>query len=267
MTEVAVHISAGVGTITLQAPDRRNALTVSMAHELVAACDELDNNPEVGAVVLRGAGGYFCAGADRGVLSGAYADPAAESAFNNLSAIYQSFFRLTELGVPSIAAVRGGAVGAGVNLLLSTSLRVIASDARIAAGFSALGLHPGGGHLALLHRVAGYEATVAVGVLGQALSGTRACELGLAWQAPEDAQVEEQAEELARNAARDPGLTRMVMTSLRHEVGPPALTLAAALQLERAAQMRTQRRRAERSTPPAERSTPPAEQSTPPDRR
>jgi enoyl-CoA hydratase len=218
-----------------------------MAGELTAACDALDDDREVGAVILRGAGGYFCAGAERGVLSSAYDDPAGETAFTNLSAIYRSFFRLTELGVPSIAAVRGGAVGAGVNLLLSTSLRVIASDARIVSGFGALGLHPGGGHLALLKRVAGYEATVAVGVLGQALTGTRAYELGLAWAAPADDQVEERAGELAGNAARDPELTRMVMASLRHEVGPPELTLAAALQLERAAQMRTQRRRGELS--------------------
>jgi enoyl-CoA hydratase len=246
-TEVTVHVSDGLGIITLQAPARRNALTVHMANEFVAACDELDADQSVGAIVLRGAGGYFCAGADRALLSAAYTDPAGETAFTELSAIYRSFARVTELGVPSIAAVRGGAVGAGVNLLLSTSLRVVASDAQIVSGFTSLGLHPGGGHLALLNRVAGYETTVAMGVLGEALSGTRAYELGIAWRAPQDARVDECAEELAGQAARDPDLSRMVMASLRHEAGPPPLSLAAALHLERAAQMRTQRRQAERS--------------------
>jgi enoyl-CoA hydratase len=245
MSEIAVDIRDNVGIITLQALDRRNALTVSMADDLVVACNDLDADRDVGAVVIRGAGGYFCAGADRVVLAAAYADPAGATAFGSLSAIYQSFARVTELSVPSIAAVCGGAVGAGVNLLLSTSLRVIARSAHIVAGFSLLGLHPGGGHLALLHRAAGYETTVAVGVLGQALSGTRAYELGIAWEAPETAQVDERAEELARSAAADPELSRMVMASLQHEVGPPPLSLAAALELERASQMRTQRRRGE----------------------
>jgi enoyl-CoA hydratase len=249
MTEIFVDIRDGVGVITLEAPERRNALTVSMADELVTACNELDSDRNVGAIVLRGAGGYFCAGADRAVLTAAYADPAGGTTFSNLSAIYRSFARVTELGVPSIAAVRGGAVGAGVNLLLSASLRVVGRDAKIVSGFSSLGLHPGGGHLALLNRVAGYEATVALGVLGQPLSGTRAYELGMAWEAPEDAHVEGRAEQLARNAAGDPGLSRMVMASLRHELGPPPLTLAAALELERASQMRTQRRRGEGSPP------------------
>jgi enoyl-CoA hydratase len=248
MTEIAVHISDGVGIITLEAPARRNALTVGMADELVAACDELDRNRDVGAVILRGSGGYFCAGADRALLSASYEDPAAGATFSQLTSIYQSFARVTVLTVPSIAAVRGGAVGAGVNLLLSTSLRVVAKDARIASGFSALGLHPGGGHLALLNRVAGYEATVAVGILGQALTGVRAYELGIAWQALDDAEVEAYAGELAHDAARDPELSRMVMASLQHEVGPPPLSLAAALQLERAPQMRTQRRRGESSS-------------------
>jgi enoyl-CoA hydratase len=249
MSEVLVDVSDGVGIITLAAPDRRNALTVGMAGELIAACNELDGNRNVGAIVLRGAGGYFCAGADRALLTAAYADPAGSTTFSDLSAIYRSFARVTELGVPSIAAVRGGAVGAGVNLLLSASLRVVAREAKIISGFSSLGLHPGGGHLALLNRVAGYEATVALGVLGQPLSGTRAYELGMAWRAPEDADVEQCAEQLARNAAGDPELSRMVMASLRHEVGPPPLTLAAALELERASQMRTQRRRGEGSAP------------------
>jgi enoyl-CoA hydratase len=249
MTEVLVNVRDGVGVITLAAPERRNALTASMADELIAACDQLDGDRDVGAIVLRGAGGYFCAGADGALLTAACADPADGTTFSNLSAIYKSFGRVTELGVPSIAAVRGGAVGAGVNLLLSASLRVVARDAKIVSGFSSLGLHPGGGHLALLNRVGGYEATVALGVLGQALSGARAYELGMAWRALEDDHVEQCAEELAREAAGDPELSRMVTASLRHEVGPPPLSLAAALELERASQMRTQRRRGERLPP------------------
>ena len=61
----------GVAVLSLNAPDRRNALTVAMAEELVAACEELDRDGSVGAVVVRGEGGFFCAGGDRGTLEAA----------------------------------------------------------------------------------------------------------------------------------------------------------------------------------------------------
>src|SRR5687767_3483130 len=66
----------GVAVLSLSAPERRNALTVAMAGELVAACEELDGDASVGAVVVRGEGGFFCAGGDRGTLESAGQDPA-----------------------------------------------------------------------------------------------------------------------------------------------------------------------------------------------
>src|SRR5215207_3440507 len=65
--EISVETrGGGVAILSLDAPDRRNALTVAMAEELVAACEQLDGDPAVGAVVVRGEGGFFCAGGDRG---------------------------------------------------------------------------------------------------------------------------------------------------------------------------------------------------------
>ena len=78
MSEVSVKIDGGVAVVSLCAPDRRNALTPAMAADLVAACEEVDADASVGAVVVRGEGGYFCAGAHRDTLSGAGADPLAE---------------------------------------------------------------------------------------------------------------------------------------------------------------------------------------------
>jgi enoyl-CoA hydratase len=242
MSEIDVQVRFGVAIITLSASTRRNALTVAMCQMLTAACDRIDSNPDIGAAVIRGAGGYFCAGADRNLISSAGRDPAATGTFAALTTIYRSFTRVAELSVPSVAAVRGGAVGAGVNLLLSTSLRVIAAEATINPGFTGLGLHPGGGHLALLRRAATYDATVAIGLLGESISGRQAKELGLAWEAPADPDVETRAEQLVQLIARDPELSRMVTESLKHEVGPPPMALSAAMQFERSAQMRSQRR-------------------------
>jgi enoyl-CoA hydratase len=141
--------------------------------------------------------------------------------------------------VPSIAAVRGAAVGAGINLMLATDLRIVAEDARLISGFLRIGLHPGGGHFGLLAGRAGAEA----GIFGEEISGLRAVQLGLAWEALPSEQVEERAAELARRAASDPQLARKATASLRTELGPPRLPWAAALEVERGAQLWSLRRR------------------------
>ncbi len=244
MSEIAVERSDdGVATITLDAPERRNALTVAMADELVAACDDLDADTSVGAVVVRGAGGFFCAGGDRATLAEAGRDPAAPETYSAIGAVYRSFARVGELEPPTIAAVRGGAVGAGLNLMLATDLRIVAGDARIVSGFLPIGLHPGGGHGALLGRSGAREAAAALALFGERIDGARAAELGLAWAAVEDNDVEPTAHELATRAAADPELARRTAVSLRTVLGPPALPWGASLELERSAQMWSMRRK------------------------
>jgi enoyl-CoA hydratase len=233
----------GVATITLDAPERRNALTVAMAEELVTACEELDADSSIGAVVIRGAGGFFCAGGDRDTLAAAGRDPAAPETYSAIGAVYRSFARVGELEAPTIAAVRGGAVGAGLNLMLATDLRIVAPDARIISGFLPIGLHPGGGHGALLGRSGAREAAAALALFGERIDGTRAAELGLAWAAVEDDAVEPTAHELAARAGADPELARRTAASLRTVLGPPPLPWGAALELERAAQMWSMRRK------------------------
>ena len=192
----------GVALLTLNAPERRNALTVAMADELVAACEALDADPEVGAVVVRGEGGFFCAGGDRATLDAAGRDPADPEVYAGLGAVYRSFARVGELEAPTVAAVRGGAVGAGLNLMLATDLRIVARDAKVISGFLPIGLHPGGGHGALLGRTGAREAAAAMALFGERIDGERAAALGLAWLAVDDGDVEETAIELA--TAREP---------------------------------------------------------------
>ena len=88
------------------------------------------------------------------------------------------------------------------------------------------------------------EEGAAAGIFGEEISGLRAAQLGLAWEALPSEQVEERAAELARRAARDPQLARMATASLRTELGPPRLPWAAALEVERGAQLWSLRRRA-----------------------
>jgi enoyl-CoA hydratase len=243
MSEVSVTIDGGVAVISLCAPERRNALTPAMAADLVAACEEVDADPSVGAVVVRGEGGYFCAGAHRDTLWGAGSDPLSEPHHSDLSIVYRSFVRVGELEAPVIAAVRGAAVGAGVNLAFAADLRVVATDARLLPGFLRISLHPGGGYFVLSGRAAGREATAAMGLFGEEVSGRRAAELGFAWEALPDDQVETRALELAGRAAADPELSRRAARSFRSELGPPSAAWPMALDAERAAQMWSLRRR------------------------
>jgi enoyl-CoA hydratase len=241
--EIEIARDGGVATVTLAAPERRNALTPEMARELAAVCEELDADAAVGAVVLRGKGGYFCSGGDRATLTAAGRDPAEPAAFAAMGAVYGAFQRVGELEPPTIAAVRGGAVGAGVNLAFATDLRVVSREARIVSGFLEIGLHPGGGHGTLLGRTGRREAAAAMAMFGEAIDGARAAELGLAWRAVADEQVEGEAATLAARAGADPDLARRTARSLRNEWGPPPLPWPAALEIERAAQMWSLRRR------------------------
>lgn len=198
--EVITTRKGAVAVITVSSPEVRNGLSPEMGGQLVAACDAVDADPAVGAVVVRGAGGTFCSGADTRRWDG-MGDPASDEAYDVISAVYDAFVRVGTLGVPTIAAVRGAAVGAGLNLMLATDLQVVAEDARLIAGFVRIGIHPGGGFFTLAGRMGGRRAAAALGLFGEEVSGRRAVELGLAWEAVPDDHVEDRALELATRAA------------------------------------------------------------------
>jgi enoyl-CoA hydratase/carnithine racemase len=98
--------------------------------------------------------------------------------------IYDSFYRLGQVKVPTVAAVRGSAVGAGMNMLLAAHLRICGSwrgTPGSCAGFLKRGMHPGGGHFVILSRLIGREAAAAMALFGEEINGDKAVELGLAW--------------------------------------------------------------------------------------
>ncbi len=242
--EVLLEVDGGVAIVTLNAPDRRNALTPGMATELIETFDEVDARPEVGALVVRAVGKSFCAGGDVATLTEAGKDPAAPEAYDGMGAIYNSFYRLGQVRVPTVAAVRGSAVGAGMNMLLAADLRIIARDARLLCGFLKRGLHPGGGHFVILSRLIGREAASAMALFGEEIDGARAVELGLAWESVDDAAVEDRAIELATRVAADPELARAAVGNFRKEAVNGAVGWDVASQYERPAQMWSMRRSA-----------------------
>jgi enoyl-CoA hydratase len=235
--EVLLEVDGGVAIVTLNAPDRRNALTPEMASELIETFDEVDAKPEVGALVVRAVGKSFCAGGDIATLTSAGKDPAAPEVYEGMGKIYDSFYRLGQVRVPTAAAVRGSAVGAGMNMLLAADLRIVARDARLLCGFLKRGMHPGGGHFVILSRFIGREAAAAMALFGEEINGDKAVELGLAWESLDDAAVESRSLELAARVAADPELARVAVGNFRKEVVNGAVGWDVAMQSERPAQM------------------------------
>src|SRR3712207_5434933 len=197
MGQVHLERDGAVAVLTVDNPDVRNGLTPEMGTAISELCEQIDADASLGAAVVRGAGGTFCSGADRRRWT-AGADQAEDTVYKELGAVYTAFRRIGTLAVPTVAAVRGSAVGAGLNLALSTDLRIVAGSARLMAGFLRIGLHPGGGYFTLSTRTAGREATAAMGLFSEEIDGARAEALGFAWRAVPDDEVrsEEHTSEL-----------------------------------------------------------------------
>jgi len=193
---VRLEVDARVAVVTLDDPDRRNALDLGLCDDIVAAFDELEARDDVGAVVVTGAPPAFCAGADLSHLGGSERD--------GLLAVYEGFLRVGRCPLPTIAAVNGAAVGAGMNLALVCDLRLAARRARFDTRFLQLGLHPGGGHTWMFRRIAGPQAVFATAVFGEVLSGEDAERCGLVWRCVDDDDLLPTALELAGRAAAGP---------------------------------------------------------------
>ena len=196
MTLVRTDVVDGVMTLTLDDPDRRNALSLDMVDAIGAAFDSAEGDESVAAVVVTGAPPAFCAGADLSQLGASKKD--------GLRSIYEGFLRVSRSPLPTLAAVNGAAVGAGVNMALSCDVRLAAASARFDTRFLQLGLHPGGGYTWMLRRIAGLQTTMAAGVFGEILDGTEAERVGLVWRAVADDELAASAQAMAARAAEAP---------------------------------------------------------------
>ncbi len=140
----------GVALLTVDAPATRNALTLDLSAQLAAAVTAAEQDPAVHVVVVTGTPPAFCAGAD--LTSLAEADEAG------LRSIYDGFLAVARCPLPTIAAVGGAAVGAGLNLALAADVRLAGPRAKFVARFLDLGLHPGGGMTWMAQRAVGAVA-------------------------------------------------------------------------------------------------------------
>ncbi|MBG7605453.1 MAG: enoyl-CoA hydratase [Actinobacteria bacterium] len=196
MSLVLTNVVDGVATLTLNNPDERNTLTAPMVVEIIAAMESFEADESVGAVVVTGTPPAFCAGANLGNL--------AEATGDSLGTIYEGFLRIARSPLPTLAAVNGSAVGAGMNLALGCDVRIVADSAKLDTRFLQLGIHPGGGHTWMLRRIAGPQAAMAAVVFGQVLDGKEAERIGLAYKSVPADSLMNVAQEFAARAASAP---------------------------------------------------------------
>jgi enoyl-CoA hydratase len=213
----------GVGLVRLTDPDHRNALSAAMSDALAAAVESVLADG-VGAIVLTADPPVFCAG---GSLEGLLTREVP------LTELYAGFNALADAPVPTIAAVGGPAIGAGVNLPLACDIIISSERARFDPRFLDVGIHPGGGHLWRLQRRVGGQGAAALVLCGDVLDGQEAVTAGLAWRCVEESELEPTAMKLAvRAARRSRPLVVRTKANLRASQAMPEVTEAIALELE-----------------------------------
>jgi enoyl-CoA hydratase/carnithine racemase len=197
-----------VATLTFHDPERRNAMTRAMGEAFAARCAELARERGLRALILTGAGAAFSAGGDldfiQGLADAGLADPGGPTRHRNRDTMrdfYGLFLAVRELPFPSVAAIQGAAIGAGLCVALACDLRVAARDAKLGLNFARLGIHPGMGATWTLPRLVGPAHAADLLLTGRTLDGEEAARIGLVNRALAREAVLEEARALARALA------------------------------------------------------------------
>jgi enoyl-CoA hydratase/carnithine racemase len=200
--QLCVEVTDGIATVTLSNPGRANALSnQTFRHDLPALLEELGSNPGLRALVITGDDGAFCAGSELDA-DGFGGEVTHQDTVELLRDSHRSVESLRSLSVPSIAAIDGVAIGAGLGLAAACDLRVCSSRARFGAPYVRMGLTPDMGLSALLPELIGTAAALELTLTGRLIGAENAVGLGLVSRIVEDPLAD--ALELARAIAANP---------------------------------------------------------------
>jgi 2-(1,2-epoxy-1,2-dihydrophenyl)acetyl-CoA isomerase len=218
MDEILVERDGGVVWATLNRPEKKNALTLAMAADLVEVLAEVESRPEDRVVLLTGAGGAFSSGADltdpEAVVAIAAGPAAALASVRRIHALPLALHRLSK---PVVAAVAGVAAGAGCNLALACDLVVAASDARFCEIFVRRGLTLDFGGSWLLPRLVGLHRAKELAFLGEMVDAVRAEAIGLVNRVVATEDLERESRELAGRLAAGPPVALAAMKQALHQ--------------------------------------------------
>lgn len=183
--EILIETAAGVMTITLNRPERKNAFTLEMIDAWADALRNAQADPDVRAVIVTGTGDSFCAGIDLSVLKEIDPSPLArmEVLTERIHAVSRA---LRDLDKPVLAAINGAAVGAGLDMALMCDIRFAARSARMSEGYVKAGLVPGNGGCYLLPRLIGLPRALEMLLSGRFMEAEEAVRVGLVNRVCED---------------------------------------------------------------------------------
>lgn len=232
---VHCSIDGGIATLVLDEPGRKNAMTPELGDALQARVAELKSREDVRCVVLHGAGGAFSGGGDLAMLE-RLCTVSSDEAHRFMLGFYARYLSVLDLAVPTIAAVEGAAIGAGLCLALACDVTLVQHDAKLALNFVALGLHPGMGATYFVPRRAGAQLATKLLLTGERFDGTTAVAHRLALEAYPAGQVLPAALALAKSFASQPtGVSR----ALKQELGVDRVALQQCLETEAAEQAKS----------------------------
>lgn len=224
----------GVATITLNRPERLNALSPELMQELLSALEDIDADATIRCLMLTGAGRGFCSGAD--LASG---DLTKDGGLPDLGAALHERYhpvirKLDGFRMPVVCAINGPAAGAGMSLALTGDIVIAARSASFLQAFANIGLVPDAGSTYFLPRLVGSARALGLTMLGEPLPAEKAAEWGLIWKCVDDNVLMEEAGKIAAKFANGPtiglGQIRKIMRQSANA------TLNEQLEIEREAQ-------------------------------
>lgn len=207
--------SEGVVLLTLDNPEQRNAMSDEMTSSWSAAVDEIAADRSVRAVVVTGAGTAFCSGGNTSWIA-SEPDATVDELRTRMVAFYRSWLSIRKLEVPTIAAVNGAAIGAGLCIALACDLRFAASSARLGAPFVKLGMHPGMAATYLLPDVVGDAHARDLLLTGRIADAEESLRIGMVSRVlPDETFLDDVLEVAAGVAANAPIPSRYTTLALR----------------------------------------------------
>ncbi len=214
-----VELDGHTLVVTMNRPEARNALSGEMLAILSDAWDRVDSDPEVRVVILTGAGGYFCAGADLKAMSKQSPSDSFESGAFDPSMI-KSLLKGYRLTKPMVAAVEGPAIAGGTEILQATDIRIAGESARFGVSEPKWGLYPLGGSAVRLPRQIPYTVAADLLLTGRHIKAAEAKEIGLIGHVVPDGQALAKAHEVAAMiAANGPLAVQSVLKTMRDSDG------------------------------------------------
>ncbi len=204
--------TGGIVVLTMNRPEERNALsTVDVCEEFEARCKSIERDPSVNVLILTGAGSAFCAGGNVKKMRDRSGFAPAKTVIDTRDSYRRSIHlipkALYNLEVPTIAAVNGPAIGAGLDLACMCDMRLSAEKAVFAESFIKLGIVPGDGGAWFLPRIVGYSMACEMALTGMQIGAEEAKRIGLVSQVVNEDELLKKAQELAGRIDALPGRT------------------------------------------------------------